>query len=138
MKKIIAAFSLTAMMGLGFFGYSHTDVDGTLGTEDKGEKDVIVAYKTAEGNHSREKYSERQIDVIKNEVIPKYIEDNINTGIIAPYKNQVKVLQDKLPSFEVATVHKFQGREKDTIILSTVDDEVSDFVDNPNLLNVAI
>ena len=43
MKKIIAAFSLTAMMGLGFFGYSHTDVDGTLGTEDKGEKTYLVA-----------------------------------------------------------------------------------------------
>ncbi len=43
MKKIIAAFSLTAMMGLGFFGYSHTDVDGTLGTEDKGEKTYLVS-----------------------------------------------------------------------------------------------
>ena len=107
-------------------------------TEDKGEKDVIVAYKTAKGNHSRDKYSERQIDVIKNEIIPKYIKNKDNTGIIAPYRNQVYELQKELDGYEVATVHKFQGREKDTIIISTVDDEISDFVDNPNLLNVAI
>lgn len=37
-----------------------------------------------------------------------------------------------------ATVHKFQGKEKDVIILSTVDNQIGDFVDDPNLLNVAI
>ena len=38
----------------------------------------------------------------------------------------------------MATVHKFQGREKDVIILSTVDDTVTEFSDDPNLLNVAV
>ena len=33
---------------------------------------------------------------------------------------------------------KFQGRENDVIILSTVDNEISEFTDNPNRLNVAI
>ena len=107
-------------------------------TEDKGEKDVIVAYKTSKGNHSRDKYSERQIDVIKNEVIPVYAKDKENTGIIAPYRNQVNALRDVLNDYEVDTVHKFQGREKDTIIISTVDDELTDFVDDPNLINVAV
>lgn len=36
------------------------------------------------------------------------------------------------------TVDKFQGRENDVIILSTVDNEISEFTDNPNRLNVAI
>lgn len=107
-------------------------------TEDKGEKDVIVAYKTSKGNHSRDKYSERQIDVIKNEVIPVYAKDKENTGIIAPYRNQVNALRDVLNDYEVDTVHKFQGREKNTIIISTVDDELTDFVDDPNLINVAV
>lgn len=39
---------------------------------------------------------------------------------------------------EVHTVHKFQGREKDTIVLTTVDDAVTDFSDDPYLLNVAV
>ena len=32
----------------------------------------------------------------------------------------------------------FQGKEKDTIIISTVEDEITDFVDDPYLLNVAV
>ena len=35
-------------------------------------------------------------------------------------------------------MHKFQGKEKDNIIISTVDDEISDFVDDPYLINVAV
>lgn len=34
--------------------------------------------------------------------------------------------------------NKFQGREKDPIVLTTVDDVVTDFSDDPNLLNVAV
>lgn len=39
---------------------------------------------------------------------------------------------------EVDTVHKFQVREKDIIVITTVDDEVTDFSDDSYLLNVAI
>ena len=39
---------------------------------------------------------------------------------------------------EVDTVHKYQGREKRVIIITTVANEANEFVDNPNLLNVAI
>ena len=43
-------------------------------------------------------------------------------------------------NIEADTVHKFQGREKDVIILTTVANEIAadDFVDNPNLINVAV
>lgn len=37
-----------------------------------------------------------------------------------------------------STVHKYQGRECDTIIMSTVDNAPTEFSDDPNLLNVAI
>lgn len=102
------------------------------------EEDVLAVIKTVPGNHVRDHYSQRQIDVIKNEVIPMYVADAENTGIIAPYKNQVKALEKEFQGIDVATVHKFQGKEKDTIIISTVDDEITEFADDPYLINVAV
>lgn len=107
-------------------------------TEDKGEEDVLAVVKTVQGNHVRNHYSQRQIDVIKNEIFPKYIANPEETGIIAPYKNQVEALEKEFENIDVATVHKFQGKEKETIIISTVDDEISDFADDPYLINVAV
>lgn len=107
-------------------------------TEDKGEKDVLSVIKTVPGNHERNHYSQRQIDVIKNEIIPKFNFDKNETGIIAPYKNQVKATANQVDGIDVDTVHKFQGKEKDNIIISTVDDEISDFADDPYLINVAV
>lgn len=107
-------------------------------TEDKGEEDVLAVVKTVPGNHVRDRYSQRQIDVIKEEILPKYVTDVAETGIIAPYKNQVKALEKEFKDIDAATVHKFQGKEKDTIIISTVDDEISDFADDPYLINVAV
>lgn len=103
--------------------------------EDKNEPDVIKIIKTNKGNHSREKTNQRQVDIIKNEII-KF--DTIDVGIIAPYNNQVNLIKNDIKNIEVSTVHKFQGREKDAIIISTVDDNISDFVGNSNILNVAI
>lgn len=107
-------------------------------TDDKGEDGVLTAIKTAKGNHERNHYSQRQIDVIKNEIMPRFAFDAKQTGIITPYKNQVNALKKEFSDFDIATVHKFQGREKDNIIISTVDDEISDFADDPYLINVAI
>lgn len=107
-------------------------------TEDNGEKDVLAAIKTNPGNHARDHYSQRQIDVIMKEAIPRFLSETGKTGIITPYKNQTVALQRVLPDIEISTVHKFQGREKDNIIISTVDDKITDFTDDPYLLNVAV
>lgn len=107
-------------------------------TEDKGEEDVLAVVKTVPGNHARDHYSQRQIDVIKHEIIPKYVTNVEETGIIAPYKNQVEALAKEFTDIDAATVHKFQDKEKDTIIISTVDDEITDFADDPYLINVAV
>lgn len=107
-------------------------------TTDKGEEDVLSVIKTVAGNHERNHYSQRQIDVIKNEIIPKYVSNPEETGIIAPYKNQVEALSKEITDIDAATVHKFQGKEKENIIISTVDDEISDFADDPYLINVAV
>ena len=107
-------------------------------TTDKGEEDVLSVVKTVAGNHERNHYSQRQIDVIKNEIIPKYVSNPEETGIIAPYKNQVEALSKEITDIDASTVHKFQGKEKENIIISTVDDEISDFADDPYLINVAV
>ena len=110
-------------------------------TEDHGEADTLSVFRTVEGQHLRGHINQRQIDVTMMEVIPR-LQDTApeDIGIIAPYREQVnafaKATCDR--GIEVDTVHKFQGREKNTIIITTVDDEVTDFSDDPYLLNVAI
>ena len=106
-------------------------------TEDKDEANVLMAVKTAPGHHSRDHYNQREIDVVKEEIIPN-LQKESDIGIITPYNKQVDEFNLQIPSVEAATIHKYQGREKDTIIMSVVDDVISEFADNPNLLNVAI
>ncbi len=107
-------------------------------TKDDDNDDALMAVKTVEGNHARDNYNQRQIDVIKEEILPDLQIPPENIGIIAPYNNQVNEIKKQIPGIEVATVHKFQGREKDIIILSTVDNQIKDFTDDPYLLNVAV
>lgn len=73
---------------------------------------------------------------------------NNHTGIIAPYNNQIALLNGRFGHLDcvIDTIHKFQGKEKDYIIMSTVankikvykDEEQIDFLNNPNIINVAI
>lgn len=71
-------------------------------TTDKGEEDVLSVVKTVAGNHERNHYSQRQIDVIKNEIIPKYALNPEETGIIAPYKNQVEALSRDITEYPIS------------------------------------
>ena len=108
-------------------------------TEDHGEENVLQAIKTVKGNHERNRTNRREIDVICKEVLPALADDE-DAGIIAPYRNQVNAIIKAIDNSDIAvdTVHKFQGREKDTIILTTVDNELTSFTDDPYLLNVAV
>ncbi len=106
---------------------------------DENHSPAMRAIRTVPGNHARGKVNQREIDVIRSEALPliKFTTEEI--GIIAPYNDQVDAISAAVGSeIDVATVHKFQGREKDAIVMSVVDNEVSDFADNPNLLNVAV
>jgi superfamily I DNA and/or RNA helicase len=109
-------------------------------TEYTEKRSPLIVYKTSQGNHARERMNQRQIDVIKEEIIPNEQLEDIDLGIVTPYRNQTNALQKtfKGTSIKADTVDKFQGRENDVIILSTVDNEISDFTDNPNRLNVAV
>ena len=66
--------------------------------------------------------------------------DEEDIGIISPYADQVKLIQDKTP-IEVKTVDGFQGREKEIIIISTVRSNNNGnigFLKDLRRLNVAI
>ncbi len=108
-------------------------------TSDHGEADVINLYTTRKGNHCRGHVNQRQVDVIANEILPAITKNKKkDIGIIAPYRDQAKQISTFIPEIQSDTVHKFQGREKEVIIISTTDDQITPFADDANLLNVAI
>jgi hypothetical protein len=61
-----------------------------------------------------------------------------SVGIITPYRDQAIAINQALGKDIASTVHKFQGRECDAIIMSMVDNTPTNFSDDPNLMNVAI
>lgn len=125
-----------------FFNNEFYDGELVCMREDHGEENVLILRQTVPGNHAADftnnREEEEMEDVISDYDIP---EDEYLVGIIAPYNNQVKRIrndEDIDNDFEVYTVHKYQGRQRDTIIISTVDNRYSDFVNDAHLLNVSV
>ncbi len=93
------------------------------------------------------KDSKSIINNLEAEISVKLVQDYLNDGIdvddigiISPYADQVKIIQDMTP-VEVKTVDGFQGREKEIIIISTVrsnENENIGFLRDLRRLNVAI
>ncbi|POH61135.1 AAA domain-containing protein [Arthrobacter glacialis] len=107
--------------------------------------------RTAAGNHMREhqgggRSNQREIDVVVQDVIQQYFADTDKDkiGIATPYRLQAGKFTEQLTGIQASTVHKFQGREKEVVIMSTVlNENVNgrnglDFVDDPHLVNVAV
>lgn len=106
-------------------------------TADENEEKVLEVVYTGKGNYARGHLNQREIDVIKEEIMPQFSE-NESVGIITPYRLQAEEINKTLGKDIASTVHKFQGRECDAIILSMVDNVPTEFSDDANLLNVAI
>lgn len=106
-------------------------------TEDTGEENVLQVLRTVKGNHARGHFNRREIDVIVQEVMPEYATKG-SVGIITPYRDQAQEINRALGQDIASTVHKYQGRECDTIIMSMVDNAPTTFSDDAHLLNVAI
>ncbi len=124
----------------GFFNRKFYSGNLIVMTADQGGPDVMKVIFTVPGNHARGRVNQRQVDVIIQEVLPALRQQGVSDiGVIAPYRDQVVILRDALGgNVEVNTVHGFQGREKQAIVMSTVDNEIGDFVDDAKLLNVAV
>ncbi len=104
--------------------------------------DPLRVFRTVPGNHARDHLNRREIDVITGEVFPLCnLKANISeVGIVTPYRAQAEALKKEpaLDGVVADTVDKFQGQERSTIILSTVDNDISDFADDDHRLNVAV
>ncbi len=111
-------------------------------TNAEGDSKPLAVYRTVKGNHARNHFNQRQIDVILEEVFPQQglCSHDDSVGIVTPYRNQADALKKAFAGSRVKadTVDKFQGRERDVMIFSTVDNEIGDFASNPNRLNVAV
>ena len=90
--------------------------------------------------------NQRELDAIAQEVIQEHCQGFAGTdiGVTTPYRRQATKAADVLDQTEADTVHKFQGRQKQVVILTTVLDETwrgrtgLPFVDNPQMINVAV
>lgn len=118
-----------------------------------GYQSMVVA-RTSAGNHMRRfrgggRINQREIDVIEQQVLPHYCAefDATEIGITTPYRKQADRVDALIESIEADSVHSFQGREKDAIVMTTVLDEKPssqrgigglEFVDDPRLVNVAV
>jgi len=128
--------------------------DGELVAMTKNTEKHIEIIKTVPGNHARKNpngsglYNQREIDEMEN-ILKNTNSDTI--GIISPFRYQAKLITEQYAtdSIEADTIHKFQGRQKDEVILSfvvnsldkdpnNVENRLYDFVTNDKLLNVAI
>jgi len=106
-------------------------------TKDDGKGDVLQVCLTPIGNHARGHINQREIDVIKEEVMPTLNQEK-SVGIISPYRDQTFEINKQLNQDIASTVHKYQGRECSAIVMSMVDNQPTSFSDDANLLNVAI
>lgn len=118
-------------------------------TENKGEAPLRLVV-TAKGNHARQNTNLRELDSLLKLLDDEGEAVGLNgegRGFIAPFRAQVNLSSTHLPAdFVKDTVHKFQGRECDEIVFSTVLDKKSynqerkrlNFVDDPRMINVAV
>ncbi len=114
-----------------------------------GKDDPFKIVKTSPGNHARSPdnnqrglINQRELDVIEQEVLAEeLIHTTIeNIGIVTPYREQANraVKHFNCADLLINTVHKYQGRERDSIVFGTTANELKTFIDQPKLLNVAV
>lgn len=115
----------------------------------------MIVWSTVEGNHMRQhrgggRSNQREVDVIVGEVIPQHCAGVPRTdiGITTPYRRQAdkvtNAFVEEIEKIDADTVHKYQGRQKSIMIMTTVLDETwrgqtgLPFVDDPQMINVAV
>lgn len=88
-KPLSLFAKLRSIFVYGIADWNFYNNDLVIMTEDDELNKSLMAIKTAEGNHRRGNYNQRQIDIIKEEILPKLDVPSEEIGIIAPYNDQV-------------------------------------------------
>jgi hypothetical protein len=117
----------------------------------EGDGPALALVRTTPGQHSRAHVggghtNQRELEVIVREAIPTFCVGvpARDIGVITPFRLQADLVAESLPGVEADTVHKFQGREKPVIVLSTLIDathagtRLASFVDDARMINVAV
>lgn len=112
---------------------------------------ALALVRTAPGEHSRSHVggghtNQREVDVLVREALPQFCGamSLADVGVVTPFRKQADLIAEQLPGVEADTVHKFQGREKRAILMSSLidashsDTRLATFVDDPHLINVAV
>lgn len=119
------------------------------------QKNPLYIYYPAPGNHmrvlnnmvERGNYNQRELEMLKKEIAEGELLKDVNKndiGFTTPYRKQAEKAAMQNKEIESKTVHKYQGKEKKVMILSTVLDNSNagkrrmNFVDDPCLVNVAV
>lgn len=141
---------------IGFCNTSFYDgqlIPFTIGDPDRPAMHVRT---TTAGHHMRSprsggRINDREASIIASELFPELATEFApgDVGIVTPYRAQVDVAAGAIAGTELAaaqadTVHSYQGREKQTIVMSAVLDDSwragaqAKFADDPQLINVAV
>jgi len=132
---------------IGFCNQKYYDNQLIVLTKQNEQDDVFSIHRTVPGNHERRIgrsiYNERQIDVVFDEILKTLStkEQGGSIGIVSPYRLQADKIKGRLintPHVDSDTVHKYQGRERDIMIMTTVVRRMNNFNNDPNLINVAV
>ena len=103
----------------------------------------ITVIESGEGRRKIGMANLRQAEEVVEEV-RNLLNNYKDIGVITPYHQQRELIQsllnqNKIQGIMVNTIHAFQGKENDAIIVSLVDDCTDNpFTDDPHLLNVAV
>ena len=127
---------------IGFCNKEFYNDELIIHSEDKSKDYSMKIIKTVEGNNARKNpngrglYNQREIDEIKALIDKEPLKD---LGIITPYSFQSELLKEAFGDTAVcSTIHTVQGRQMENVIFSSVVNDLNDFVDNENLINVAV
>lgn len=121
-------------------------------TKDKEAAAPLLIYTTTKGTHMRDgikgKFNQRELDVIEREILLGLTEEatkHADIGFVTPYRHQANRASKQFHSdIESDTIHRYQGREKPIMIMSTVLDRTKfgkmgmRFVNDPCKINVAV
>ena len=118
---------------IGFCNQRFYDNQLVVHTSSSTKRSPLRVLFTAPGNHARGHFNLRQLQEVQTLIRTLQAEgySEAEIGLCTPYRKQAAAMG-------ALTVHQFQGREKPVIILSTVDNQISSFVADDQLMNVAI